>query len=170
MRKYIFEPWQIYQQIYTWNNIGLNIVCHNHQCLTCCSLQLRQARHGELAGESLDLCFDFCYSLLELLSLSQSLNELLQWSLWIQARLHLQGQHDTCRRERRARRAFRTASETKLVIFAFFIFNYLWITSVNELSHLLEVFLHQTSGGQSWRAKPQTARTQSTFIPYNTNT
>lgn len=44
-----------------------------------------------------------------------------------------------------------------------------WITSVNELSHLLEIFFHQTSGGQSRRAKPEAAWPQSTLIPY-TNT
>lgn len=37
---------------------------------------------------------------------------------------------------------------------------------MNELSHLLEVILHQTPGGQSWRAKPQSTRAQSTFISY----
>lgn len=39
------------------------------------------------------------------------------------------------------------------------------ITSVNELSHLPEIIFHQTSGGKSWRAKPQAAGAQSALIP-----
>lgn len=43
---------------------------------------------------------------------------------------------------------------------------FLWITSVNKLCNLLEVILHQASGGQSWGTKPQAAGTQSAFISY----
>lgn len=38
-------------------------------------------------------------------------------------------------------------------------------TPVNEVSYFPEVMLYQTSGGQSWGAKPQTTGTQSTFVP-----
>lgn len=35
---------------------------------------------------------------------------------------------------------------------------------MNELSHLLEVALHQTPGGQSWRAEPQATRSQGALV------
>ena len=77
-------------------------VCWKHQCscpqsVDCCPLQLREAGHGELTSESFHLSLDLCHPLLELLFLSQCLDELLKRGLGIQASLHLQGQLNACR-------------------------------------------------------------------------
>lgn len=129
-------------------------------------LKFSKSWHWELTCKGFHLCSDFHNSLLELLFLLQGLNEFFQRSLGIKAFLHLQGQHDTYREkgnnECRILTFSRRTSHSQQVRAHIF----LWITSVNELCDLLEVVLHQASGGQSWWTKPQATGTQSTFISF----
>ena len=61
------------------------------------SLQLREARHGEVPSEGFHLPLELSYPLLVLLSVGQGLSEVLQGGLGVQAGLDLQGQLDACR-------------------------------------------------------------------------